>query len=152
MSDWAPVLLALHLLGAVAWVGGMAFALLVLRPSLTVLAPPQRMALHAQVFRRFFLIVWHAMPIILASGYAMLFGIYGGFAGVGWPVHVMHLTGLIMAAIFLVVFFGPWRALRHAAAAADADGAAAAAGRIRAFMRWNLGLGALTVAVAAWGG
>jgi uncharacterized membrane protein len=31
------LLLAVHLLGAAIWVGGMAFALLVLRPSLTVL-------------------------------------------------------------------------------------------------------------------
>jgi len=64
------LLLALHLLGAVVWVGGMFFALLVLRPSLAVLEPPQRLALHMQVFRRFFLIVWHAMPAVIITGYA----------------------------------------------------------------------------------
>ena len=90
-------LLALHLLGAVLWVGGMAFALLVLRPSLAVLQPAQRLALHGEVFRRFFRIVWHAMPLLLVSGYAMLFGVFGGFAGVNWAVHLMHLLGLVMA-------------------------------------------------------
>jgi hypothetical protein len=72
---------ALHLLGAVLWVGGMAFALMVLRPSLAVLAPPQRLALLGQVFARFFRIVWHAVPLILLTGYGMVFGIYNGFGG-----------------------------------------------------------------------
>ncbi len=76
------VLLALHLLAAVAWVGGMAFALMVLRPSLGVLEPAQRLALHGQVFRRFFLLVWHAMVLVLLTGFIMLFVTFGGFAGV----------------------------------------------------------------------
>ena len=144
------ILLALHLLGAVLWVGGMAFALLVLRPALVVLEPPQRLALHAKVFRRFFLIVWHAMPVLLATGYAMLFGVLGGFAGVGPAVHVMHMLGLIMAAIFLVMFFGPWRAMRAAMAAQNSDAAARAVDRIRRLIQVNLALGAVTVVVAAW--
>lgn len=144
------VLLALHLLGAVVWVGGMAFALLVLRPGLAVLEAPQRLALHGRVFRRFFLIVWHAMPILLITGYAMLFGVLGGFAHVNWAVHVMHLLGLIMAAIFLTIFFGPWRTMRTATAGQDQAGAAAAAERIRPLLQINLVLGLVTVAVAAF--
>jgi uncharacterized membrane protein len=144
------VLLALHLLGAVVWVGGMAFALLVLRPSLALLDPPQRLALHAQVFRRFFLIVWHAMPILLASGYAILFGILGGFAGVNWAVHVMHLFGLVMAVVFLAIFFGPWRTFRAALARQDRAAAAASVDRIRMLIQANLAIGVVTVVVAAW--
>jgi uncharacterized membrane protein len=144
------VLLALHLLGAVVWVGGMAFALLVLRPSLIVLEPPQRLALHEKVFKKFFLYVWHAMPILLLTGYAMLFGVFGGFAAVNWAVHVMHLLGLIMAAIFLVVFFGPWKVMRVAMAAGDQPAAAAAVGRIRSLVGVNLAIGAVTVVVGAW--
>src|SRR5260370_11120164 len=105
-------LLAVHLLGAVAWVGGMLFAVAVLRPSLFVLEPAQRLALHGQVFARFFRVVWHAMPLVLLTGYAMLFGVYGGFRFVAWPVHVLHLLGLVMAAVFLVIFFRPLPALR----------------------------------------
>ena len=54
------LLYALHVLGAVLWVGGMAFALLALRPALAELEPPARLALHEGALRRFFLIVWHA--------------------------------------------------------------------------------------------
>lgn len=135
----------LHVLCAVLWVGGMAFAILVLRPSLSVLEPPQRLALHAQVFRRFFLIVWHAMPLIILSGYAMIFLYFGGMGGVRWPVHVMLLLGLIMAVVFLVIFFGPYRAFR---AAQDGPTRAAAADRIRKLISANLVLGLVTIVVS----
>lgn len=144
------VLLALHLLGAAAWVGGMGFALLVLRPSLSVLPPPQRLALHGAVFRRFFLLVWHAMPIVLLSGYGLLFGVYGGFAGVNPLVHVMHLVGLAMATVFALIFFGPWRSLQAALAADATAEAAAAVNRIRMLVTLNLVLGVVTIVVAAF--
>ncbi|MDB5416007.1 MAG: hypothetical protein JWR10_4342 [Rubritepida sp.] len=142
---------ALHVLFAVIWVGGMAFAILALRPALAGLEPPQRIALMGRVHKRFFLIVWHAMPIMLLSGYWLLFGYFGGFRGVGWHVHVMHMTGLLMAAIYLAVFFGPWKAMRAALAVQDMKGAAAANDRIRSLVTVNLVLGLLTVGVAAWG-
>lgn len=143
--NWLGVLLALHLLGAVAWVGGMAFALLVLRPSLTALAPPQRLALHAEVFRRFFRLIWHAMPLVLLTGYAMLFAVLGGFTHVNWAVHVMHLLGLVMTAVFLAIVFGPWRAMRAAPSPEAVD-------RIRRLVQVNLLLGTLTLIVAAFAG
>jgi uncharacterized membrane protein len=144
------LLLALHLLGAVAWVGGMLFALVVLRPSLRVLEPPQRLALHAQVFRRFFLVVWHAMPVQLVTGFLMVFAVYGGFALVPWPVNVMLLTGLLMSAVFLLIVFSPWRAMRSALAAGDNAAAGACVDRIRRLVQVNLALGLLTVVVAAF--
>lgn len=141
-----------HLLGAVLWVGGMAFALLCLRPAAhEVLEGPQRLALMQGVFRRFFLIVWHAMPTVLLSGWVLLFGWYGGFRGVGWHVHVMHMTGLLMGAVYLSIALGPWKAMRAAMAAGDRTAAAAAAEQIRRLVLGNLALGLLTVCVAAWG-
>jgi uncharacterized membrane protein len=139
------ILLALHLLGAVLWVGGMFFAVVVLRPSLSVLGGPQRIALHRQVFRRFFLVIWHAMPIVLLTGYAMVGFVYGGFGGVGWNVHVMHLLGLVMTVIFLMIFFGPYAQVRRA----GDDAAPASIERIRKLVMVNLALGLVTVVVAA---
>ncbi len=120
------LLLAVHLLCAVIWVGGMAFALLVLRPSLGGLEPPARLGLHRQVFQRFFRIVWHVMPMLLLSGYAMLFTLFGGFAAANWAVHLMHLLGLIMAALFAVIFFGAWPTMRAALDTGDLAAGAAA--------------------------
>jgi uncharacterized membrane protein len=141
MIVWSLVL-ALHLLAITVWVGGMAFALLVLRPSLTVLDPADRLALHAQTFRRFFKIIWHVMPIALASGWAMVVGVYGGFAHLYWTVNVMQLLGLVMAAVFLVLFFGPWQRFR-------ATPSAEAAAVIRQMITINLVLGAVTIVIAS---
>jgi uncharacterized membrane protein len=144
MTIWGWVL-AVHVLCAVIWVGGMFFAYVVLRPSLAVLEPIQRIALHTQVFRRFFLIVWHVMPLILISGFAVLFLFYGGMAFVGWNVHVMMLLGLIMSAVFVLIVFGPYARFRRTT---DRATAIACIDRIRKLIGVNLVLGLVTVVVA----
>jgi len=144
MNIWGWVL-AIHVLCAVIWVGGMFFAYVVLRPSLSVLEPIQRIALHTQVFRRFFLVIWHVMPLILITGFAVLFGFYGGMANVGWNVHVMLLLGLVMSAIFLLIVFGPYARFRRTT---DRATAAASMDRIRKLIAVNLVLGIVTVLVA----
>jgi uncharacterized membrane protein len=47
------LLLAIHLLAAVFWVGGMAFAYTVLRPAAGPLDPAVRLPLWRRVFARF---------------------------------------------------------------------------------------------------
>jgi uncharacterized membrane protein len=144
MTIWGWVL-AVHVLCAVIWVGGMFFAYVVLRPSLSVLEPVQRIALHTQVFRRFFLIVWHVMPLILLSGFAVLFLFYGGMAGVGWNVHLMLLLGLVMSAVFVLIVFGPYARFRRTT---DRATAVACIDRIRKLIGVNLVLGIITVVLA----
>jgi len=138
------LLKAVHILSAVIWVGGMVFAYAILRPSLSVLEPSQRLALHGAVMKRFFLVVWHAMPLMLISGYWMIFAEYGGMAHVPWNVNVMMLLGLVMAVIFLIIFFGPWRAFR------TAPGPQPLAG-LRRLIGANMVLGLATTFVAALG-
>jgi uncharacterized membrane protein len=144
MTIWGWVL-AVHMLCAVLWVGGMFFAYVVLRPSLSVLEPMQRIALHTQIFRRFFLVIWHAMPLILISGFAVLYGFYGGPANVPWNINLMMLLGLIMSAIFLVIVFGPYARFRRTT---ERNTAAACIDRIRKLIGINLVLGIVTVVVA----
>jgi len=143
--NWLEALKAIHLLCAVVWVGGMFFAYLVLRPSITVLDPPQRMLLHTQIFRRFFLVIWHAMPLIVLTGLAMLFGFMGGMENARWPVHAMLGLGLLMALLFVVVFFGPYRAFRRTT---DRTRMAASLDAIRKLIGVNLVLGLVTVVIA----
>jgi uncharacterized membrane protein len=147
MNVWGWVL-ALHVVCAVIWVGGMFFAYVVLRPSLSVLEPIQRIALHTQIFRRFFLVVWHVMPLILLSGYAMALGQYGGFALLAWNVNAMQVIGLIMSAVFVVIVFGPYARFRRTT---DRATAAASMDRIRKLIGVNLVLGIITVIVATLG-
>src|SRR6266850_1815839 len=65
--------LALHILGAVVWVGGMFAIYVCLRPALGTLEPPQRMRLMRVTFQKFFPWVWVAILLLLASGYWMAF-------------------------------------------------------------------------------
>jgi uncharacterized membrane protein len=143
MTILYAVLKALHLLSAVLWVGGMFFAYVILRPSLTAIEAPQRMLLQTQVHQKFFLVVWNAMPIILVSGFIML--AYRGMSGVGWQVHVMLALGLVMAAVFLVIVFGPWKQFRRAI---DRSRMADSQTKIRKLIGINLVLGLITVIIA----
>jgi uncharacterized membrane protein len=74
------LLLAIHLLAAVFWVGGMAFAYWVLRPAAGALEPPARLPLWRRVFASF--LPWVAVSIValLASGFAMVSVMFDGFA------------------------------------------------------------------------
>jgi uncharacterized membrane protein len=135
---------ALHLLCAVLWVGGMFFAYVVLRPSLAAIEAPQRMLLHTQVFRKFFLVIWHAMPLIIITGFAML-GFIGGMANAPWQIHTMLGLGLLMAAVFLAIFFGPYRQFRRTT---DRNRMVSSLDNIRKLIGVNLILGLLTVIVA----
>ena len=100
MSWFLPVMKGLHILSAVFWVGGMFFAYLVLRPSLLVLEPNQRMLVHTQVFRRFFRVVWHAMPLSIATGLVKAIMVMVGtpiaakFLGLRTPRSAMVFGGL----------------------------------------------------------
>ena len=147
MSLWSW-LFALHIVCAVLWVGGMFFAYVVLRPSLVVLEPPQRLLLHTQIFRRFFLVVWHAMPLQLLSGFALVFGLYGGMAGLSWNVHAMMGLGVLMAIIFVVLVFGPYARFRRTT---DRARMVASIDTIRKLIGVNLILGLATVVIAALG-
>jgi uncharacterized membrane protein len=135
---------ALHLLCAVVWVGGMFFAYVVLRPSMAAIEAPQRMLLHTRVFKKFFLVVWHAMPVILITGFALL-GFLGGPATAPWQIHAMMGLGLLMAAVFLAIVFGPYRQFRRTT---DRNRMASSLDNIRKLIGINLILGLITVVVA----
>nr|WP_294544175.1 CopD family protein [uncultured Rhodopila sp.] len=135
---------ALHLLCAVLWVGGLFFAFVVLRPSLVAIEPPQRMLLQTRVHRRFFLVIWHAMPLILITGFVMLWQL-GGMGSVRWPVHAMLALGLLMAAVFLAIIFGPYRKFRRTT---DRTRMAASMSTMRTLIAVNLILGLITVVIA----
>ena len=151
----ASLLIILHALAAVVWVGGLIFAFTVLRPAVDEQEVPVKMTLLAAIFRRFFVWVWHAVVILPASGYALVFLTFGGLAGAGPAVHIMQGLGWLMTVLFLALFFGPYPPFRRAVAAADWPTAATHLPRIRRIILINIVLGALTVAVGAaarfWG-
>lgn len=147
-----PIALALHALAAVVWVGGMFFAYLVLRPvAAAQLQPPQRLMLWRGVFERFFLWVWGAVIILPLTGYGLIGVKFGGMGASPLYVHVMHGFGLLMIALFLHLFFVPYRRLHHAVKAENWPAGGKALGQIRTIVGVNLVLGLIVVAVAIGG-
>ncbi len=147
----ATVALILHSFAAVLWVGGMFFALFVLRPATGPLDPAVRFELWRHVLSRFFAWVIGAIVVLLASGYAMIFLVFAGFSGVGRHVNIMQGTGILMMLIFFHVYFAPWRRYRNAVARRDWAAAAWQLTQIRWIVTLNLLLGLFTVAVGSSG-
>jgi uncharacterized membrane protein len=108
----------LHLAAAVLWLGGMGFVLLVLRSAAAAtLAPPQRLPLMVAAMQRFFVIVWICIVVLLATGVAMLAKAGVWAAPPGW--HAMFGIGLVMFALFAILYFVPFRRLQRAVGAQD---------------------------------
>jgi len=140
---------SLHILAAVIWVGGMFFAYMALRPAAaSLLEPPQRLSLWDGVFTKFFFWVWISIVTILLSGYYMMFSAFGGFAGSGMHIHLMHGMGLIMMMIFTHVYFAPYKRLKRLVAENNFPQAAKNLNTIRIMVAINLAIGLLTFIVA----
>lgn len=150
------VLLLIHVVSAVIWVGGMVFAHFMMRPAALALDPPTRLPLFGRVFDRFFPSVWVIVVLLLATGFAMIFEGFGGFATAPEYVNVMMGLGIVMMLAFGHLFFGPWRRMRQALDRSDFPAGAIALNQIRMIVVFNLYLGLIVVAVGAtgryWGG
>src|SRR5271156_1925500 len=141
--DLWPLMRAVHVLGAVIWVGGMFFAALIMRPALADLDTLRRVDVYRAAFHRFFRLIWVIMPAVLLTGYIMLFGEYGGFALANWNIHLMHMLGLAMSALFVAIWFGPYHQFRN--------GQGRAMAVIRPMIFANMLIGLVTVVIAALG-
>jgi uncharacterized membrane protein len=146
------IALLLHLLGATVWIGGMFFAYMALRPAAgTLLQPPQRLPLWRATLARFFLWVWISIVALYASGLHMLAAAYGMRAA---PAYVLAMAAIatVMTAIFIYVYFVPFRTLKREVDAQNWPAGGAALNRIRQLVATNLVLGLTTFAVAVAGG
>jgi uncharacterized membrane protein len=145
------IALALHIFGAVVWVGGMFAAYVCLRPAAGALEPPHRLRLWRAFFQKFFPWVWMSILFLLASGYWIVFVSLGGFKGLPLHINVMQGLGWVMIALFLWLFHGPWLKLKRAVDAEDWPTAGANLNLIRQIIAVNLPLGLIVVVVGASG-
>ncbi len=146
------IAIALHMLSAVIWIGGMFFAHQALRPvAATLLDPPQRLPLWRGTLDRFFVWVWLAVLLLLVSGYWMALHMFGHFANFPLHVNIMQGIGLLMMLLYFHVYFAPYRGLRRCVAAEDWPAAAAQLASIRRIVGINVILGLAVVCVASAG-
>jgi len=148
----ASLAIALHILSAVLWVGGMFFAYQVLRPvAAQQLEPPQRLKLWTQVFRRFFPWVWVSIVLLLLSGYWMVFKLFGGMGSSGLHIHTMQALGWLMILLFLHLYFAPFRRLKEAVITEQWPEAGRRLNQIRHIVGINLSLGLIVIVIATAG-
>ena len=119
------VLVVLHLLAAVTWIGGMVFLSLVLAPLVRGRkAAPEFMALFRSAALRFRPIVWVAIAVLLATG-PMLLSLRGisATSPASWPGIVTVKLTLVGLLLFLTLLhdlvFGPQ--VRRVSAIPDAQ-------------------------------
>ncbi len=156
----------LHVLAVVVWVGGMFLMHFAVRPvAVAQLPPAQRLPLLAEILGRFFGWVTLAVIVVLATGVAMIFGIgaAAGAAAAGksafgegmrlahGSVHLMFAVGVLMSLIYAVIRLAPFVRLRRALAAQQLPAAAGHLDLIRKLVAANLVLGVITIAVATLG-
>ena len=145
------IAIALHAIAATVWIGGMFFALVVLRPTTATLEPPERLQLWAGIFKRFFPWVWMTITILLVTGFYLVLVAFGGFGSVPGYVHTMLLMGLIMIGLFIYLYYIPYRAFKTAVEAADWPAGGFAMSRIRLLVLINLCLGVALTAIVTSG-
>ena len=160
------VMLFLHVLAVIVWVGGMFLMHFVVRPVVVAqLQPPRRLLLLGEMLGRFLSWVTTAVLLVLATGVAMIVGLGAGAAaaeagrgafGEGmrlahWSVHLMFGIGVLMSLIFAFIRLVPFVRLRRALAQNDVPAAASNLDLIRKLVATNLALGVLTVAASTLG-
>lgn len=142
--------LALHVLAAVVWVGGMFFAYVCLRPVLVECEPAERLQIWVRTFGKFFPWVTMAIAILFLTGFYMLFAM-GGFGHVGNHIIVMLVIAVLMSGIFKFVYVAPFRHLKQNVDSGNQKVAAHALGTIRKLVATNLALGLIVIIVATAG-
>jgi len=145
--------IALHLLAAVIWVGGMFFAYVILRPIASQqFEPAVKLTLWSSIFQRFFAWVMLSIAILLTTGIWMTIQLGGmAAAATGIHVHIMLLLGIIMMLIFLHVHFNLLKKLKLSIADHDWIAGDFVLNQIRQSIAMNLILGLIVVVVASSG-
>lgn len=142
---------ALHALTAIVWVGGMFFAYMIARPSLGAFDPPGPAKFWRRALARFFAWVWAAVVVLPVSGFIHAVYGHGGFGAAGLHVHMMAGIGAVMIALFVYLYFVPFKAFTRAVDAETWDAARAPLATIRHLVAVNLVLGLVTSAIGASG-
>ena len=146
------LMLTLHLLAAVFWVGGMFWAFRVLRPASLQLEPPARLNLWLGVFDRFFRWVWLFILLIVVSGYIDWIWRLGNLESIPLYLHLMQGIGWLMIVLFAWMYFVPFQAFKRAVEAqVFPEAGALLNNKIRPVIAINLTLGTLEIIIGSAG-
>jgi uncharacterized membrane protein len=143
--------LAIHTVAAVFLVGGLIFALVIMRPGAQALEQDTNLTLWRDTLQRFLARGWIALALLLGSGHAMIRLTYGHLASAPLFVRLMLGLGLAITAIFAYLQFFPWRQFRQAVATSGWPIAQQRIAQVRQVLAILMALGVLTVLVGSSG-
>ncbi|MBF0399420.1 MAG: hypothetical protein HQL90_01485 [Magnetococcales bacterium] len=144
------LLLALHVLAAVIWVGGMFFAHMFLRPAASTMELEPRVNLWCNVLSRFFPWIWGITLVIPLSGYTLLLTLFEP-AYASWYIILMQGLGWSMISVFTFTFFTYYRKMKRMVHRQLIPEAGLYLNRIRNMVSINLILGIGTILIAVTG-
>ena len=141
------ILLALHVLGAAIWLGGLLFVAWILPLSLGREDNETCHACWVTILRRFFPWVWGCIILVLGSGFIMI-SLLGGFASADAAVYFMMAMGVVMTALFKFTYVAPFKHLVRGVDENKPEVAGYALGTIRRLAMTNLLLGVAALVAA----
>ena len=101
----------LHVLAMMTWVGGMIYANLILMPSMTAIDPPQRGRLMGAIVKRFTVLSWSSVIILLITGYIMIpEGMLFNFSisyGVWLNIKILIVLLMIIIGLYITLIISP---------------------------------------------
>jgi len=84
------ITLWMHYLATIMWIGGMAFNILVLRPSMAAIDQNQRPVLGTTVLKRFIIFAWLSIAVLILTGVPI------GFSNVGFENILSTNYGIVL--------------------------------------------------------
>ena len=141
--------LALHIVGIVVWLGGLFFVTFIAAPSVGRLDAAAARAFWRHLLSRFLVFGGASLVLVIATGVAMVFLVFGGYAHIPGLHRVNMMIGIPAIALFGYVAVVPWRRLRRACDAGDEVSADRSIRLARALVAAALMLGLTAAATSA---
>lgn len=142
------LVLGLHLVAIVVWLGGLFFVTFVAAPSIGRLDPATARPLWRRLLASFLVFGGASLVVIIATGIAMVFLTFGGYAHIPDLHRVNMMIGIPAIVLFGYIAAVPWRRLRHACDANDDASADRNIRLARALLAIVLGLGLMATIVS----
>jgi uncharacterized membrane protein len=141
----------LHLVAINVWVGGMFFMVIVLGKVMASLEVPEQHELWKKILARFFFWVWLAMIALLSTGIGMIVYRFGGLAHAPTYILIMASLGLLMATLFVIIYFVFYQRFKNATQQGDLRGSRQSLRMIRCLGIVNIIIGFCVMMVIGGG-
>jgi uncharacterized membrane protein len=113
------LVLAIHILAVIIWLGGLFFLVVVLGPSAESLDAAGASSVWYRTLSRSLAWGWLSLVLIVVTGVAMVFLVFGGYGHLPNIHRVNMAIGIPAIALYSYVYLMPWRQLGRAVRSSD---------------------------------